>query len=215
MCVEGGVKGRSEQSDLPSDRLHGVVLMDEYRPESLRRGEIPGGVWAAPAFLVGALLFALVVQQVAVSGRRPRELGAAVRAARLGGLPRLFPLVPEEVAECRELPAVAPMLPALRLRPAVYHPDLPVRIRRSWGHESGNRVHAEVWVLDEWPAARSGISFQVSGSRFLWPAEACLPVMWRHARCRCWRVAVVWHVGLRRVRARKHVRLVLVLVVVR
>ena len=114
-----------------------------------------------PIFLVGALFLALVVQQVAVSGRRPREFGAAVGAARFGGLSRFFPLVPKEVAECRELSAVAPMLPALRLRPAVYHPDLPVRIRWSWGHESGNRVHAEVWVLDEWPAARSGISLQV------------------------------------------------------
>ncbi len=136
--------------------------MDKYRRGGLQSGHhLPNGASVAPESLGGALLLALVVQQVAVPGRRPREFGAAVGAARFGGLPGLLSLVPEEVAECRKLSAVAPVLPALRLRPAVHHPDLPVRVRRSRGHEPGDRVHAEVWVLNEWPAARSGISLQV------------------------------------------------------
>lgn len=91
------------------------------------------------------LRLALLVQQVAVPRRGPGELGAAVRARRLGGLARLLPLVPEEVAEGRELPPVAPVLPALRLRPALHHPDAPlgvvvVRCPAALGH---HRVH---WV---------------------------------------------------------------------
>lgn len=42
---------------------------------------------------VSALL-ALVVEKVAIPCRRPREFGAAVRACRLGSLPRLFSLMP-------------------------------------------------------------------------------------------------------------------------
>lgn len=49
----------------------------------------------------------------------PRKLGAAVGAHRLGRLPGLFALVPQQIAKGRELPSVAPVLPALRLGPAL------------------------------------------------------------------------------------------------
>lgn len=66
------------------------------------------------------------MQQVAISCRGPGKLGATVRAARLGGLARLLSLVAKEVAEGRELAAVATMLPTLGLRPALDHPDVPL-----------------------------------------------------------------------------------------
>lgn len=67
--------------------------------------------------------------------RRPGELGATVRAGRLGRLARFLPLMPEEVAEGRELPAVAPVLPALGLGPALDHTDatLAVVMVMVWG----------------------------------------------------------------------------------
>ena len=45
-------------------------------------------------------LLALVVQEMAVAGRCPRELGAAVGARGLRGLARLLALMPQEVAKC-------------------------------------------------------------------------------------------------------------------
>lgn len=93
---------------------------------------------------------------MAVAGRRPRELGAAVGAGRLGRLPRLLALVPEEVAEGRELPPVAPVLPALRLRPAVHDPDLAPCLLRGRHDHGRHRVHPEVRVwYDRRPAAVS------------------------------------------------------------
>ncbi len=46
-----------------------------------------------------AALLALVVEQVAVARSRAGKLGAALWARSLGSLPRLFALVPEQVAE--------------------------------------------------------------------------------------------------------------------
>ena len=69
-------------------------------------------------------LLALVVQHMAVAGRRPGELGAAVGARHLGGLARLLALMPQEVAEGGELPPVAAMLPTAWLGPALHDPDM-------------------------------------------------------------------------------------------
>lgn len=57
--------------------------------------------------------------QVAVACCCPCKLGAAVGAHGLGGLARLFTLVPQEIAKRRELAAVAAVLPTLRLGPAL------------------------------------------------------------------------------------------------
>lgn len=85
------------------------------------------------------------MQQVAVPCRGPGKLGATVRAARLGGLARLLSLVAKEVAEGRELAAIATVLPTLRLGPALDHPDVPlviVLVGSTAGlHHWRNRVH--------------------------------------------------------------------------
>lgn len=75
---------------------------------------------------------ALLVQQVAVPCRGPGELRATVWAGGLGGLARLLSLVPKEVAEGRELPAVAAVLPALGLGPALDHPDASLGVMVVW-----------------------------------------------------------------------------------
>ena len=95
----------------------------------------PVGLLAAVAACAVPLLLALVVQQMAVSRRRPRELGAAVGAARLGRVARLLPLVAQEVAERAELAAVAPVLPALRLGPALDDPDVAAVLGLAAGHD--------------------------------------------------------------------------------
>jgi hypothetical protein len=88
------------------------------------------------------LFLALVVQHVTVPRCRPCELGAAVGTTRFCRLPRLFALVSEKVAECRELAAVASMLPALRLGPAVHYSDLPFLWAQGWRY----RIHAKIRV---------------------------------------------------------------------
>lgn len=67
-----------------------------------------------------SLDLALVVREVSVTGGGTREAGPAVRARYLGSLAVLFALVSEKVAEGRELPPVASVVPALRLRPRVH-----------------------------------------------------------------------------------------------
>lgn len=83
-----------------------------------------GGLVAARRRLPLSLLLALLVEQVSIPGSRPRELGTTVGAARLGGLSGLFTLVTQEIAECRELAAVAAVLPALGLGSALDHTDV-------------------------------------------------------------------------------------------
>lgn len=81
--------------------------------------------------------------EVAVPCRRSRELGPAVGADGLGGLARLFALVSKQVAEGGKLAPVAAVLPALRLRPALHHPDV-VRIMTvpaARGQQRRSRVH--------------------------------------------------------------------------
>ena len=72
-------------------------------------------------------LFALLVGHVPVPCSCPRELGAAVGTRRLGSCARLLALVPEQVAEVRELASVAAVLPALWLRPAVHNSNVVTR----------------------------------------------------------------------------------------
>lgn len=110
---------------------------------------------------------ALLVQQVAVPRRGPGELGAAVGAGRLGRLARLLPLVPEEVAEGGELPAVAPVLPALGLGPALDDADdaalavVVVVVRRPAAlHHRGHGVGHHCWVVGD------GSSVQISKTEF-------------------------------------------------
>lgn len=85
------------------------------------------------------------MEQVSVPRRGPGKLGPAVGTRRLGSLARLLALVAEEVAKCRELAAVAAMLPALGLGPALDDPHgrRPVVVvwRRSVLHHGGHRVH--------------------------------------------------------------------------
>ena len=87
----------------------------------------------------GALGLALVMEEVAVPRCCPCELGSAVGARSLGGLARFLTLVPEEVAEGRELAAVAAVLPALGLGATLNDANL-AGIRRA-AHDRGNRVH--------------------------------------------------------------------------
>ncbi len=87
----------------------------------------------------GALGLALVVEEVAVPRCCPCELGSAVGARSLGRLARFLTLVPEEVAEGRELAAVAAVLPALGLGATLNDANL-AGIRRA-AHYGGNRVH--------------------------------------------------------------------------
>ena len=58
---------------------------------------------------------AFIVRQVSVSGRLPGELGTAARADGFRGGAGLLPLVPEKIAERRELTTIAAVIPALRL----------------------------------------------------------------------------------------------------
>ena len=58
---------------------------------------------------------ALIVRQVSVSGRLPGKFCTTARADGLGGGAGLLPLVPEEIAERRELTTIAAVIPALRL----------------------------------------------------------------------------------------------------
>lgn len=93
-------------------------------------------------------LLTLALQEVPVPRRRPRELGPAVGARRLGGLARLFALVAEEVAEGRELAPVAAVLPALGLGAVLHHADV-VGVRgggdargvAGWRHDVGHGVY--------------------------------------------------------------------------
>lgn len=91
------------------------------------------------------LLLALLVEQVSVPGSRPRELGTAVGAAGFGGLARLLTLVSQQVAEGRELAAVATVFPALRLGPALDDANMAgcvMRVRMCVGrHHRRHRVH--------------------------------------------------------------------------
>ena len=76
------------------------------------------------AHLGGAPRLALLVGHVAVAGGGARELGAAARAVRLGRGAGLLALMPQEVAEGGELPAVAAVVPALRLGSRSEHAHL-------------------------------------------------------------------------------------------
>jgi hypothetical protein len=76
------------------------------------------------ALFVGARIrratrLALVVFHVAISGRGTSELRTASRTDAFGGGTGLLALVSEQVAESRELAAIATVLPALRLRAGV------------------------------------------------------------------------------------------------
>lgn len=68
------------------------------------------------------LCLALLVKQVPVPCCCSSEFRAAVWARGLGRLARFLALVPQEVAESRKLAAVAAVLPALRLGPALNNP---------------------------------------------------------------------------------------------
>lgn len=94
-----------------------------------------------------AALLALIVQQVAIAGRCPGELSAAVGARRLGGLPRLLALMSQEVAKGRELPPVAAMLPAPWLGPALHYSDVPA-LGGSRGRLAANATRShDCWHL--------------------------------------------------------------------
>lgn len=107
------------------------------------------------------LLLALLVEQMSVSGRCSRELGATVRAAGFGGLSRLFTLVSQEVAKRRKLAAVAAVFPALGLGPAVEHADVACCVVRMdvWVvlHHWWHRVHD--WLVGH--GANASVSFPV------------------------------------------------------
>lgn len=64
------------------------------------------------------------MQQVTVSRRGPRELGATVGASCLRSLAGLLALVSQQVAECGELASVAAVLPAAGLRSALHNTDV-------------------------------------------------------------------------------------------
>lgn len=90
------------------------------------------------------LRLTLLMEQVSVPCRGPGEFGATVGARRLGSLARLLTLVAQEVAKRRELAAVAAVLPALRLGPALNDSDGrgPVVVRRPAGlHHRWHGVH--------------------------------------------------------------------------
>jgi hypothetical protein len=77
-----------------------------------------------PATVVIPALLALVMEEVAVACRCPRELGSAVGTGGLRRLARFFPLMAEEIAKGRKLPSVAAVFPTLGLGPALYNPDV-------------------------------------------------------------------------------------------
>lgn len=93
-------------------------------------------------------LLALVVKQVTVASCSPGEFGAAVRAARLGGLARLFTLMPEKVAEGRELPPIASVFPAAGLGSALYYSDM-ATLRRSVAGTVSARRHDCRYLVHE------------------------------------------------------------------
>lgn len=101
-------RGMSERRSFPS-RL------------SLTKLVAPPAALSLPARVAGPPRLAFLVSHVAVPRRRARELRAAPRAVALCRRARLFALVPQQVAKRGELPPVAPVLPALRLRARVYH----------------------------------------------------------------------------------------------
>lgn len=86
---------------------------------SLTKLVAPPAALSLPARVAGPPRLALFVSHVAVPRRRARELRAAPRAVALCRRAGLFALVPQQVAKRGELPPVAPVLPALRLRPRV------------------------------------------------------------------------------------------------
>jgi len=133
---------------------------------SLPTNFLLGGTGACAAACVPASaatvvppLLALVVKQMAVPRCCPGEFGTTVGARSLGRLSRLFPLVPQKVAESRELPSVAAVLPALRLGPALHHPNVVSFIcgtRAARGHDGGDVVHHVGIVAHthrSWPSA--------------------------------------------------------------
>src|SRR3569833_210944 len=107
------------------------------------RAHADAGAGRARGAVLAAPLLALVVLQVTVPRRRSRELGAAERARDLGRLARFLALVPKEVAEGRELAAVAAVLPALGLGPRLHHPDaaLVLRVPGAVAHDRRHTVH--------------------------------------------------------------------------
>lgn len=118
---------------MESSRLTRRVGSEANRPEikrcpsvdpfpsrlSLTKLVAPPAALSLPARVAGPPRLALFVSHVAVPRRRARELRAAPRAVALCRRARLFALVPQQVAKRGELPPVAPVLPALRLRPRV------------------------------------------------------------------------------------------------
>jgi hypothetical protein len=94
-----------------------------------------------PCVLRVPSLLALVVEQMAVPGSGPGELRPAVGAGGFRSLARLLALVPQQVAEGRELAAVAPMLPTLGLGPALHHPDVTPLVAAARRHDCWHLVH--------------------------------------------------------------------------
>lgn len=84
-----------------------------------------------------SLLRALVVRQMPIPRRGPRELRPALGTIRLGRGAGLLALMAQQVAEGRELAAVAAVLPALRLGPLVEHADRGVRCLAAEGLGQG------------------------------------------------------------------------------
>ena len=84
---------------------------------------------------------------MAIASRGAGEFSATVRAGCLGGDTGLFSLVTEQIAEGRELTAVAAMLPALGLGLAVNHPHIVAGIGlRAHRSRRGTGVHAVVKI---------------------------------------------------------------------
>lgn len=71
-------------------------------------------------------MLAFIVREVAVPCRRSSELGPAVWTHCLGCLARFLALVSEQIAEGGKLSTVAPVLPALRFRPALHDSHMPL-----------------------------------------------------------------------------------------
>ena len=56
--------------------------------------------------------------------------------------------MPKEIAECRELPAVATVLPTLRLGLWCHHSDLATRIMGAGTHGWRNLIHSHIRICD-------------------------------------------------------------------